>query len=80
MAASQHGFLKRGAATAAAIGMVFICAACSDSSKREMTRITGDTIRNACSNWEKCTVKCETPDPYTGACPAATTTNGSKDD
>ena len=49
-----------------------------NSSKREMTRITGETIRNVCGNWKRCTVKCETPDPYTGDCPAVTTTKGSK--
>lgn len=80
MVGTQYGHLRRGAILVAATGMLFVCAACSNSSKREITRITGETIRNACANWERCTVKCETPDPYTGACPAATTTNGSKDE
>jgi hypothetical protein len=62
------------------LGLLLALGSCSDSSKREVTRITGETIRSACGNWDRCTVKCEKPDPYTGACPAVTTTNGSKDE
>jgi len=66
--------------SAVGLGLFLACGACSDSSKREMTRITGETIRNVCGNWQKCTVKCEAPDPYTGQCPTVASTNGSKDE
>ena len=72
--------LNRGVLMFIGMALLLAAGACSDSSKREMTRITGETIRNACGNWDRCTVKCEKPDPYTGACPAVTTPDGSKDE
>jgi hypothetical protein len=50
------------------VGLAIAVSGCSNSTKKEVARITGDTIRNACANWKRCTVKCETPDPYTGSC------------
>ena len=54
------------------IGLIILCVGCARApSKSEVTRIAGETIRNACASWKRCTVTCEAPDPYTGSCEKA---------